>query len=317
MEKNSKIYVAGHTGLIGSAITQELKRQGYENLILKTHEELDLLDSVKVSDFFKKQKPEYVFLAAARVGGINANITFPADFIYENLSVQSNVIHNSYLNGVKRLLFLASSCIYPRECSQPMKEEYLLTGKPEPTNEAYAVAKIAGLKMCESYNNQYHTNYLCVIPSNIYGVNCSFNPEYSHVIPALISKIHRAKVRGEKSVAIWGSGNPRREFLFAGDAANACIFLMKNYFSKEPINVGSGYDITIKELSRLICEVINYKGQLEFDPSMPDGIPQKLLDISKITSLNWKPAMDLKSGLAITYQWYLENVELKSESILL
>ena len=308
MEKNSRIYIAGHTGLVGSGILRELQKQGYNNLLLRTHKELDLLDSEKTAQFFKKEKPEYVILAAARVGGIHANYTYSAEFIYENLQVQNNVIHNSFLNKVKKILFLGSSCIYPRNCPQPIKEEYLLTGELEKTNEAYAIAKIAGIKMCQSYNREYGTNYICTMPTNLYGINDKFHPENSHVLPALIYKIHKAKIADAPSVTIWGSGKPYREFLFVDDFANAAISLLQNYNSSEIINVGSGKDLTIQELAETICSVIGYKGEISFDKSKPDGTPRKLLDISKITKLGWKAKTDLKAGLKITYEWYLKNV---------
>ena len=308
MEKNSKIYIAGHTGLVGSAILRELKEQGHTNLVVRTHKELDLLESEKAADFFKKEKPEYIILAAARVGGIHANYTYSAEFIYENLQVQNNIIHNSFLNKVKKILFLGSSCIYPRNCPQPIKEEYLLTGELEKTNEAYAIAKIAGIKMCQSYNREYDTNYICIMPTNLYGINDKFHSDNSHVLPALIYKIHKAKITGAPSVTIWGSGKPYREFLFVDDFASAAVFLLQNYNSSEIINVGSGKDLTIQELAETICSVIGYKGEISFDKSKPDGTPRKLLDVSKINKLGWKAKTDLKTGLKITYEWYLKNI---------
>lgn len=305
--KNSKIYIAGHTGLVGQAILRELKRQGYTNLITKTHKELDLLDFYQVSLFFKDEKPEYIFLAAAKVGGIIANSKYPAEFIYENLQIQNNVIHNAYLNKVKKLLFLGSSCIYPRNCPQPMKEEYLLSGKLEPTNEPYAIAKIAGIKMCESYNYQYGTNFISVMPTNLYGAGDDFHPENSHVIPGLIHKIHQAKINNEKYVTVWGSGKPFREFLCVDDLADACIFLMNNYSNNEIINIGTGKELSIKELAEIISKVIGFKGDLKFDHSKPDGTPRKLLDSSKLKALGWEPKIDLKMGLLKTYNWYIEN----------
>ena len=307
MNKNSKIYVAGHTGLVGSAIVRELEKQGYSNLLLKTHKELDLTNADKVKSFFEVENPEYVFLAAAKVGGILANNTYPADFIYQNLQIQNNIIHNSYLSKVKKLLFLGSSCIYPKLCPQPIKEEYILTGELEPTNEPYAIAKIAGIKMCESYNRQYGTNFISVMPTNLYGINDNFDPENSHVIPGLINKIHNAKIENLSSVKVWGTGKPKREFLFSDDLANACVFLMEKYDSNEIINIGCGEDIEILTLVNLICDVIGYKGEIEFDTSKPDGTPRKILDISKIKKLGWSPKTDLRNGLKIVYEWYLKN----------
>lgn len=307
MKKDSKIYVAGHRGLVGSAIVRELQQDGFLNLILETHSELDLLNTDKVRDFFFNEKPEYVFLAAAKVGGIYANSTYPADFIYENLMIQNNVIHNSYLAGVKKLLFLGSSCIYPKLCPQPIREEYLLSSELESTNEPYAIAKISGIKMCESYNRQYGTNFISAMPTNIYGPGDNFHPENSHVIPALIYKIHKAKVEKQKTVKLWGTGNPKREFLYVEDLAKACIFLTKNYNENKIINVGSGVDLTIRELAEEVSKVIGFDGEIEFDPSMPDGTPRKLLDVSRIKSLGWVPIIDLKSGLKLTYDWYLKN----------
>ncbi len=308
MKKETKIYLAGHTGLVGSAILKELKEQGYTNILTKTHGELDLLRSEDVSSFFKREKPEYVILAAAKVGGIIANNTFPAEFIYENLEIQNNIIHNSYLNSVKKLLFLGSSCIYPKSCPQPVKEEYLLTGELESTNEPYAVAKIAGIKMCQSYNRQYGTNYICVMPTNLYGINDDFHPENSHVIPGLINRIHNAKIKNLPSVAIWGTGKPKREFLYSKDLANACLYLLETYSENQIINIGTGKELTIKELAEMICNVIDYKGSLTFDATKPDGTTRKLLDISKITKSGWRAKTSLKDGLQETYNWYLETI---------
>lgn len=304
MNQTAKIYVAGHKGLAGSAILRELELQGYTNILTKTHKELDLLDTEKVKEFFKKEKPDYVFLAAAKVGGILANNNFPADFIFENLQVQNNIIHNAYLNKVKKLLFLGSSCIYPKHCPQPIKEEYILTGELEPTNEPYAISKISGIKMCQSYNRQYGTCFISVMPTNLYGINDNFNLERGHVIPALINKIHKAKTTSDKSIKIWGTGTPRREFLFVDDLANACVYLMQNYNDSEIINIGIGKDITIKELAETICKVIGYKGDLEFDKTKPDGTPRKLLDVSKINKFGWKAKTSLEEGLHKTYDWY-------------
>lgn len=307
MNLNSRIYVAGHRGLVGSAIIRNLKENGFSNIITRTRAELDLLDSQKVSEFFTKEKPEYVFLAAAKVGGIQANDTFPAEFIFENLQVQNNVIHNSYLNNVKKLLFLGSSCIYPRECPQPIKEEYLLTGPLEKTNEAYAVAKIAGIKMCQSYNKQYGTQYISVMPTNLYGINDNFDLESSHVLPALLRKFHDAKVADAKEVIMWGTGSPMREFLFVDDLAEACVFLMNNYSDSEIVNIGTGEDIKIKDLALMIKEIVGFKGEIINDTTKPDGTPRKLLDVSKLHNLGWKHKTPLRGGIEKTYQWFLEN----------
>ena len=307
IDKNSKIYVAGHRGLVGSAIVRKLKAEGYDNLVMRTSSELDLRDGVAVKAFFESEQPEYVFLAAAKVGGIWANSHYPADFIYSNLFIQLNIIHNSYLFGIKKLLFLGSSCIYPKFALQPMKEDYLLTGILEPTNEAYAVAKIAGIKMCEAYNHQYGTNFISVMPTNLYGPNDNFDLENSHVLPALIRKFHEAKESGAPSVVVWGTGSPRREFLHVDDLADACIFLMNNYDNSELINIGVGEDLTIKELALLIKEVVGFEGELLFDESKPDGMAQKLLDVSKINSLGWKAEIGLREGIEATYRWYCEN----------
>lgn len=309
MEKNAKIFVAGHNGLVGSAIVRVLKKEGYNNLILKSRRELDLLDSEKVSEFFKTEKPEYVFLAAAKVGGIHANNTYPAEFIYENLQVQNNVIHNSYLNNVKKLLFLGSSCIYPRECPQPIKEDYLLTGPLEKTNEAYAIAKIAGIKMCQSYNKQYGTKFISVMPTNLYGENDNFNLESSHVLPALLIKFHDAKINNVPEVIMWGTGSPMREFLNVNDMADACVYLMNTYEDSEIVNIGTGEDIAIKDLAEMIKEVVDYKGEIKNDLTKPDGTPKKLLDVSKLHSLGWKHKIELRDGIEKTYQWFLENYE--------
>ncbi len=313
--KKSKIYIAGHTGLVGSSILREFKNQGYTNLIVRIHSELNLLDYKEVTSFFEKEKPEYVILAAAKVGGIYANNTFPAEFIYENLQIQNNVIHCSYLNKVKKLLFLGSSCIYPRDCPQPIKEEYLLNGKLEPTNEPYAIAKIAGIKLCQSYNRQYKTNFISVMPTNLYGVGDSFDTKNSHVLPALIYKVHRAKINNEKNVTVWGTGKPLREFLYVDDLANACLFLMQNYSDSEIINIGSGHEVSIKQLAEIICEIVGYTGQISFDTSMPDGTPRKFLDISKLTKLGWKAKTDLQAGIKKTYTWYLEKFVIKKVTI--
>lgn len=310
MEQESKIFVAGHQGLVGSAFVRELKRQGYSNVITRTREELDLMDYADVASFFKENKPDYVLLAAAKVGGIHANNTYPADFIYQNLQVQSNVIHNSYLNGVKKLLFLGSSCIYPRQCPQPMKEEYLLSGPLEPTNEPYAVAKIAGIKMCQSYNNEYGTNYISVMPTNLFGINDNFHIEDSHVLPALLRRIHEAKVNKSSSVPVWGTGAPRREFMYVDDMASACMFLMNNYSDSIIVNIGTGEDISIRELYEIIVEIVGYEGDLTFDSSKPDGMPRKLLDVAKLNNLGWKHEIDLRTGIKKTYDWYVSKESL-------
>lgn len=309
MQKNSKIFIAGHRGLVGSAILRKLQYLGYENLVLRTSKELDLTRQADVENFFNKEKPEYVFLAAAKVGGILANSTYPADFIYKNLMIQANVIHSSYLTNVKKLLFLGSSCIYPRECPQPMKEEYLLSNYLEKTNEAYAIAKISGIKMCQAYNQQYKTNYISVMPTNLYGPGDNFDLNNSHVIPALIRKFHEAKELKKDTVNVWGTGKPYREFLHVDDLADACIFLMKEYNQSEIINIGTGVDITIKELAELIKEIIGFQGEIVWDREKPDGTPRKLLDISKISSLGWKPKINLRDGIKETYQWYVENMD--------
>jgi GDP-L-fucose synthase len=326
MEKDTRIYVAGHRGLVGSAILRKLKGEGYTKLITRPHKDLDLMLQAEVEAFFKTERPEYVFLAAAKVGGILANNTYPAEFIYQNLMIETNVIHAAYSAGVKKLLFLGSSCIYPRECSQPMKEEYLLSGKLEPTNEPYAIAKIAGIKMCQSYNRQYGTHFISVMPTNLYGPGDNFDLETSHVLPALIRKFHEAKIRSQKSevrdqreevrgkklensdsVTIWGTGTPRREFLHVDDLADACVFLMKRYDEGEIINIGIGKDITIRELAELIQGIVEFKGSIQYDSSKPDGNLRKLLDVSRLRSLGWKPKIALREGIEMTYRWYTEK----------
>lgn len=307
MKINSRIYVAGHRGLVGSAIYRLLKKRGFENLITRTHSELELMDAMAVQNFFEETKPEFVFLAAAKVGGIHANSTYPADFMRENLVVQTNVIHESWRNGVEKLMFLGSSCIYPKLCPQPISEESLLTGELEPTNEAYALAKIAGIKTCQSYNQQYGTNFISAMPTNLYGINDNFHPENSHVLPALIRRFHEAKLADSESINIWGTGNPRREFLHSDDLADAVLFLMKNYNDSEIVNVGCGEDQTIRVLAETISEVVGYSGSLAFDSSRPDGTPQKILDISKIRVQGWTPKIPLKKGLEQVYQWYTEQ----------
>jgi len=317
MDYSSKIYIAGHNGMVGSAILRLLEKQGYKNIVTRTKEELDLLDVKAVADFFASEKPEYVILAAAKVGGILANNNYPADFLYQNLQIQNNVIHQSYLSGVKKLLFLGSSCIYPRECPQPIKEEYLLTGLLESTNEPYAIAKIAGIKMCQSYNRQYGTNFIAVMPTNLYGPNDNFDLKNSHVLPALLRKFHEAKINGNESVEVWGTGSPKREFLHVDDMAEACLFVLQNFSpTKEQnengeifFNVGTGQDLEIKELAEIIKEVVDFKGKIVFDTSKPDGTPQKLLDVGKLYDLGWKEKFSLKEGIEDVYKLYLNSID--------
>jgi len=308
VEKNAKIYVAGHRGMVGSAILRKLQAEGYSNLVIRSSQELDLRNQQAVADFFSSEKPDYVFLAAAKVGGIVANNTYRADFLYENLAIQNNVIHQSYLQGVKKLLFLGSSCIYPKLAPQPLKEEYLLTGLLEPTNEPYAIAKIAGIKLCDAYRNQYGCNFISVMPTNLYGYNDNYHPENSHVLPALIRKFHEAKTSGTNSVTVWGTGSPLREFLFADDLADACYFLMQEYNEAGLINIGTGHDLSIKDLALLIKEVVGFTGDLVFDSSKPDGTPRKLLDVSKLHTLGWKHRITLQEGLALAYQDFLKKL---------
>ncbi len=309
MDKIDKIYIAGHRGMVGSAIMRLLKKGGYQNFILRTSDELDLRDQQAVADFFRKGKPDYVFLAAAKVGGILANSTYRAEFLYDNLMIQNNVIHQSYLQGVKKLLFLGSSCIYPKLAPQPLKEEYLLTGLLESTNEPYAIAKIAGVKMCDAYRDQYGCNFISVMPTNLYGPNDNYDLNKSHVLPALLRKFHEAKQAGSKEVTVWGSGTPRREFLHADDMANACLFLMENYSESGIINIGVGKDISIAELANTIKNITGFTGKIIWDSTKPDGTPQKLLDVTKLTELGWKPQMELVSGIRSVYeQAFLQNV---------
>ena len=308
MNLDSKIYIAGHSGLVGSAILRTLKKEGYSNLIYRTHKELDLTNQKDVSDFFKSESPEYVFLAAAKVGGIHANNTYPAEFIYENLQIQTNVIHNAYLSHVKKLMFLGSICIYPKFAEVPVKEESLLTGGLEPTNDAYAIAKIAGIKMCQSYRKQYNCDFISVMPCNLYGINDNFHPTNSHVLPALIRKFHEAKINNLKEVVCWGDGSSRREFMNADDVATACLFLMEKYSSDEIINIGCGYDYAIKEIVELIKEIVSYNGNIVWDITKPNGTLKRLLDNSKLSNLGWFPKIQLKDGLQNTYNWYLNNI---------
>lgn len=305
MEKNARIYVAGYYGMVGSAIVRTLKKQGYNHIFGHSSGELNLLRQQEVEDFFKTAKPEYMFIAAAKVGGIYANSTYPAEFIYSNLQIQNNLIHSSYVYHVKKLLFLGSSCIYPKFAEQPIKEEALLSAKLEPTNEAYAIAKIAGVKMCEFYNKQYHTDFISVMPTNLYGVGDNYDAMNAHVIPALIRRIHEAKLGHREQVVIWGTGKPLREFLFVDDLADACIFLMDAYTSNDPINIGSGIEVSILELANTIKDVVGFKGRLVFDDTKPDGTPRKLLNTTKLQALGWKADTDLRAGLEDTYKDFL------------
>lgn len=310
MEKNSKIYIAGHKGLVGSAIVRALKEAGYSNLLTRTRSELDLTSYTDVERFFTSEKPEYVFLAAAKVGGILANDKYPADFIRDNILIQTNIIDNAYKSKVKKLLFLGSSCIYPKLATQPIKEEYLMTSELEPTNKAYAVAKIAGIVMCQSYAKQYGMNAISVMPTNLYGENDNFDLESSHVLPALIRKFDDALRNNLKEVVIWGTGSPKREFLHVDDLASACLFLMNNYSSPEIINIGTGEDLSIMELANMVKNCVGYEGQIVWDSSKPDGTPRKLLDISNLKSLGWSPRVNLNDGIKRTYEWYKQNISL-------
>lgn len=301
MEKQAKIFVAGHRGLVGSAICKKLQEEGYTNLVLRTSTELDLRQQDAVAAFFASEKPEYVFVAAAKVGGIIANSTYPAEFLYQNLAIQNNIIHQAYVHGVKKLLFLGSSCIYPKLCPQPIKEEYLLTGPLEPTNDAYAIAKIAGIKMCDAYRQQYGCHFISAMPTNMYGPNDNFDLQNSHVLPALIRKMHTAKVTGQPTVTIWGTGTPKREFLHSDDLAAACLHLMLHFDEPGPINIGTGEDLSIAELAQMVKEVVGFEGQLEFDTSKPDGTPRKLLDVSRIHALGWKHHIELRDGISEVY----------------
>lgn len=308
MNKNSKIYIAGHLGLVGSAILRKLKKEGYTNLITKSRKEVDLTNQKAVKDFFDETKPEYVFLAAAKVGGIMANKTYPGEFISENLDIQNNIIKNSYTHGVKKLLFLGSSCIYPKMATQPIKEEYFMTGPLEPTNEAYAIAKIAGISMCQSYRKQYGADFISLMPTNLYGPGDNFTNERGHVIPALIRKFHEAKTKNLAEISAWGTGSAKREFLHSDDLADACVFLMKNYSSGDIVNVGTGEDVTIKELTEKISEIVGFKGKIVWDTTKPDGAPRRLLDVNKLHTLGWKHSIELEKGLKETYEWFKKNV---------
>jgi len=307
MDKSAKIYVAGHRGMVGSAIVRKLEKEGFSNIITKTSAELDLRNQATVADFFQREKPDYVVLAAAKVGGIHANNVYRAEFLYDNLSIQNNVINSAHENGVKKLLFLGSSCIYPKLAPQPLKEEYLLTGELEPTNEPYAIAKIAGIKMCESYRDQYGSNFISAMPTNLYGPNDNYDLNNSHVLPALIRKFHEAKKNGASEVIIWGTGSPMREFLHVDDLADACFYLLKNYDGKELVNVGCGEDISIKDLALIIKEIVGFEGELKFDTSKPDGTPRKLMDVSKLKSIGWEPSISLKKGIQSTYELFKDS----------
>ena len=307
MEKEAKIFVAGHRGMVGSAIVRELERQGYANIITRTHKELDLTRQDQVEAFFDKEKPEYVFLAAAKVGGIMGNVTAKADFMYENMMIEMNVIHAAWKNGCKKVEFLGSSCIYPRMAPQPITEDALLTSSLESTNEAYALAKISGLKYCEYLNSQYGTDYISVMPAGLYGPNDNYHPEHSHVLPALIRRFHEAKLEGKESVTCWGDGSPLREFLYVDDLANLCVFLMNNYSGNETVNAGSGKELTIKELTELVAKVVGYTGRIEWDTSKPNGTPRKLLDVSKAKMLGWTYKTELEDGIRLAYDDFLHN----------
>lgn len=307
VEKNDKIYIAGHRGMVGSAIHRKLLKEGSSNFVLKTSQELDLRNQEAAANFFAQEKPKYVFLAAAKVGGIVANNTYKADFLYENLAIQNNVIHQSFLNGVNKLMFLGSSCIYPKLAPQPLREDYLLTGPLEETNEPYAIAKIAGIKMCDAYRSQYGCNFISLMPTNLYGYNDNYHPENSHVLPALIRRFHEAKVNGSATITIWGSGAPLREFLFADDLADACYFLMERYNDSHLINIGTGSDLSIKDLALLIKKIVGFNGELVFDTSKPDGTPRKLMDVSKLHHLGWQHRTDLTEGIKLAYEDFKEK----------
>ena len=309
MEKKDKIYIAGHRGMVGSSIVRKLKREGYENLLVRTSSELDLRSQEPVHKFFQEEKPDYVFLAAAKVGGIIANSSYKADFIYENLMIQNNVIHASYENKVKKLMFLGSSCIYPKLAPQPLKEEYILTGSLEETNDAYAIAKIAGIMMCDAYRKQYGCNFISVMPTNLFGPNDNYDLKNSHVLPAMIRKFHEAKLNGDKQVVIWGTGTPRREFMHADDLADACYYLMQHYNEAGLVNIGVGEDITIMELAEMIKEITGFTGEIKKDTSKPDGTPRKLMDVTKLNALGWKARIPLREGIKMVYEEY-RNVEL-------
>ncbi|MCJ8210223.1 GDP-L-fucose synthase [Mucilaginibacter sp. RS28] len=309
MEKHAKIYVAGHRGMVGSAICRKLQKEGYSNIITRVSSELDLRNQQAVADFFAQEKPDYVFLAAAKVGGIVANNTYRAEFLYDNLQIQNNIIDSSYRNGVKKLMFLGSSCIYPKMAPQPLKEDYLLTGPLEYTNEPYAIAKIAGIKMCDAYRDQYGCNYISVMPTNLYGYNDNYHPQNSHVLPAMIRRFNEAKQNNLADVTIWGTGTPKREFLFADDLAEACFYLMQNYNEPGLVNIGTGEDISIKDLAELVKKVIGFEGEIKFDTTKPDGTPRKLMDVSKLHSQGWKHTIELEEGIQLAYQDFLKHYE--------
>ncbi|MCE3228101.1 MAG: GDP-L-fucose synthase [Bacteroidetes bacterium] len=311
MELNSKIYIAGHKGMVGSAILRNLQQKGYKNFVLKSSSELDLRNAQAVSDFFEKEKPEYVFLAAAKVGGIQANNIYRAEFLYDNLMIQNNVIHSAHLNNVKKLMFLGSSCIYPKLAPQPLKEEYLLSGYLEDTNEPYAIAKICGIKMCESYHRQYGSNFISVMPTNLYGPNDNYNLNNSHVLPALIRKFHEAKEQNAPSVEMWGTGSPLREFLHADDMADACVYLMLNYNGQQHVNIGTGTDLSIKDLALLVKKIVGYTGEIQHDLSKPDGTPRKLMDVSYLHSLGWKHKIELEAGIRLVYDDFKNKQNVK------
>jgi GDP-L-fucose synthase len=311
MEKEAKIYIAGHRGMVGSAIMRKLEKEGFTNFITRNSGDLDLRNQQAVADFFEQEKPDYVFLAAAKVGGIVANNTYRAEFLYDNLQIQNNIINSSYLNGVKKLMFLGSSCIYPKMAPQPLQEDYLLTGTLEETNEPYAIAKIAGIKMCDAYRSQYGCNYISVMPTNLYGYNDNYHPQNSHVLPAMIRRFHEAKEQGAVSVTIWGTGSPKREFLFADDLAAACYYLMENYNEPGLVNIGTGEDLSIKELAELVKETVGFEGTINFDTSKPDGTPRKLMDVSKLHSQGWKHTIDLPEGVSLAYQDFLNKHAVK------
>ncbi|MFI5137841.1 MAG: GDP-L-fucose synthase family protein [Sphingobacteriales bacterium] len=316
MDKSAKIYIAGHRGMVGSAIYRKLEKEGFTNFVTRTSETLDLRNQQQVADFFETEKPDYVFLAAAKVGGIVANNTYRAEFLYDNLQIQNNIIHHSYLNDVKKLMFLGSSCIYPKLAPQPLKEEYLLTGLLEPTNEPYAIAKIAGIKMCDAYRAQYGCNYISVMPTNLYGYNDNYHPQNSHVLPALIRRFYEAKEQNVPDVTIWGTGSPMREFLFADDLADACYYLMQNYDEEGLVNIGTGEDLSISDLALLVKNIVGYTGEIRFDTSKPDGTPRKLMDVSKLHSKGWKHKVELEDGIKLAYQDFLNRFVKSSDGLL-
>ena len=307
MNLGAKIYIAGHSGMVGSTIKRALEKDGFNNIVFKTSSDLNLENQKATEEFFRDERPEYVFDAAAKVGGIYANNTYRAEFVYKNLQIQNNLINSAWKFGVKKLLFLASNCIYPRDCSQPIKESYLLSGNLEPTNQPFAIAKIAGIEMCQSYNKQYGSNFISVVPANSYGINDKYDSLNSHLVPSLILKFHEAKIANKPSVVIWGTGNPKREALYEEELAEACIYLMKNYNSPEIINIGTGKDRTIREIAEIIGEVVGFKGEIKFDTTKPDGMSRKLLDVGKINNLGWKSKIDLEEGVRLTYRWFVDS----------